>query len=162
MSKKEKDIKTNAVRIVEAKGIAYKLKTYDASGGFMDGVTVALETGTNPDKVFKTLVLVGSSKEHYVCVIPVAEELDLKIAAKHFGEKKIEMIHVRDITPLTGYIKGGCSPVGMKKLYETAIDATACRHDAIYVSGGKIGMQMELCPRELCELIEGSFTELIK
>lgn len=162
MSKKEKEVKTNAVRIVEAKGIDYGLQTYDASGGFMDGVTVALETGTDPDRVFKTLVLVGSSKNHYVCVIPVARELDLKKAAKHFGEKKIEMIHMREITPLTGYIKGGCSPVGMKKQFKTAIDVSAYQYDTIYVSGGKIGLQMELSPVELAEVVEGEFTELCK
>lgn len=159
MSKKE--AKTNAVRIVEAKGIDYGLQTYDASKGFMDGVTVALETGSDPDRVFKTLVLVGNSKEHYVCVIPVACELDLKKAAKHFGEKKMEMIHVREITPLTGYIKGGCSPVGMKRQFKTVIDLSAKEYNTIYVSGGKIGLQMEIPPEDLAAVVGAKFCNII-
>ncbi|MGF6375606.1 Cys-tRNA(Pro)/Cys-tRNA(Cys) deacylase [Clostridiales Family XIII bacterium PM5-7] len=156
----KKEPKTNAVRIVEAKGISYQLQTYDASNGFLDGVSVALQTGTNPDKVYKTLVLVGHSKEHYVCVIPVALELNLKQAAKHFGEKKLEMVPVKEITQLTGYVKGGCSPVGMKKQFKTAIDISAKDKDTIYVSGGKIGLQMELSPMELANLIGAEFDQL--
>lgn len=164
MAKKEKvkDIKTNAVRIVEAAGIEYILHTYDAPEGFLDGVSVAQQTGQNPEQVFKTLVTVGHSKEYYVCVIPVAEELDFKKAAKHFGEKNIEMIHAKDITSITGYIKGGCSPVGMKKPFKTAIDWTAELQDTICVSGGKVGLQMELEPGALAALIGAEFAELTK
>ena len=164
MAKKEKakDIKTNAVRMVEAAGIEYKLHTYDAPEGFLDGVSVAKQTGQNPEQVFKTLVTVGHSKEHYVCVIPVEEELDFKKAAKHFGEKNIEMIHAKDITNVTGYIKGGCSPVGMKKPFKTAIDWTAELQETICVSGGKVGLQMELEPIALQSLIGAEFAELTK
>lgn len=162
MAKKEKDIKTNAVRIVAAKKIPYTLYTYDAPEGFLDGVSVAKATGVDQDKVFKTLVLVGHSKEHYVCVVPVAEELDFKKAAKHFSEKNIEMIHAKDITKTTGYIKGGCSPVGMKKLFKTVIHETAVNQDTICVSGGKVGLQMELSPQSLAELIGADFADIIK
>ena len=164
MAKKDKakDTKTNAVRIVEAAGINYKLYTYDAPEGFLDGVSVAMQTGQDLERVFKTLVLVGHSKEHYVCVIPVAEELDFKKAAKHFGEKNIEMIHAKDITKITGYIKGGCSPVGMKKQFKTAIHETAEIQDTICVSGGKVGLQMELDPEALTRLIGAEFGDLIK
>lgn len=136
--------KTNAVRIVEGKKIPYQLYEYDASGGFVDGVSAANATGLELDTVFKTLVLQGASREYYVCVIPVAKELNLKKAARHFGEKKVEMIHVRDITKITGYIKGGCSPVGMKKSFRTAVDQSAEALEQIVVSGGKVGLQMEL------------------
>ena len=159
---KSKDMKTNAVRMVESAGIDYTLHTYDAPEGFLDGVSVAQQTGQNPEQVFKTLVTVGHSKEHYVCVIPVAEELDLKKAAKHFGEKNIEMIHAKDITLITGYIKGGCSPVGMKKQFKTAIDWTAELQETICVSGGKVGLQIELAPTELASLIGAEFVELTK
>lgn len=162
MAKKEKEPKTNAVRIVASKKIPYTLYTYDAPEGFLDGVSVAEQTGQNPEKVFKTLVLVGHSKEHYVCVIPVAEELDFKKTAKHFGEKNIEMIHAKDITATTGYIKGGCSPVGMKKLFKTAIHKTAEQQETICVSGGKVGLQMELSPVSLSELIGAEFADLIR
>ncbi len=162
MAKKEKEPKTNAVRMVAAKGIAYQLHTYEAPEGFLDGVSVAEQVGQNPDMVFKTLVLVGHSRQNYVCVIPVACELDLKKAAKHFGEKNIEMIHARDITKITGYIKGGCSPVGMKKLFPTAIDDRAKNHQRICVSGGKVGLQIELSPVDLAELVGAQFTHLTR
>ena len=144
--------KTNAVRIVEAEGVPYNMYTYDAPDGFLDGVSVAKTLGQDLDRVFKTLVTVGASRQNYVCVIPVAEELDLKKAAKHFGEKKIEMIHARDITKVTGYIKGGCSPVGMKKPFPTVIDISAENIDDIIVSGGKVGLQMELSVKALQEI----------
>lgn len=152
--------KTNAVRIVEAEGIPYKLYEYDAPEGFLDGVSVAGALHQNPAQVFKTLVTVGSSREYHVCVIPVYRELDLKKAAKHFAEKKLEMILARDITKVTGYIKGGCSPVGMKKQYTTAIDASAMNFDTIMVSGGKVGLQMELTVEGLARLTGGSLTDL--
>ena len=104
----------------------------------------------------------GHSREHYVCVIPVACELDLKKAAKFFDEKNVEMIHVKEITPLTGYIKGGCSPVGMKKQFKTAIHKSAQEQDTICVSGGKVGLQMELSPLELAELVSAEFTDLVR
>ncbi len=160
--KKEHAPKTNAMRIAEAAGKEYLVHTYDAPDGFLDGVSVAKATGQNPEKVFKTLVTVGHSKENYVCVIPVAEELDLKKAAAYFGEKNIEMIRAADITKTTGYIKGGCSPIGMKKPFRTAIDETALNHDTIVVSGGKVGLQMEMNPRDIAELTGAGFTNLKK
>lgn len=152
--------KTNAVRIVEAEGIPYKMYEYDAPEGFLDGVSVAEALYQNPAQVFKTLVTVGSSREYHVCVIPVCRELDLKKAAKHFAEKKLEMILARDITKVTGYIKGGCSPVGMKKQYTTAIDISAENFDTIMVSGGKVGLQMELTVEGLARLTGGSLADL--
>lgn len=152
--------KTNAVRIVEAKEIPYQIREYDASGGFLDGVSAAKATGMDAERVFKTLVLQGVSREYYVCVIPVVKELNLKKAAKHFGEKKIEMIRAKDLTKVTGYIQGGCSPVGMKKLFRTAIDKTAANFEAIIVSAGKVGLQMELTADGLIQVTGAQLTEL--
>ena len=159
---KEKSEKTNAVRLVEKAGVDYTLHTYDAADGRIDGVSVAEKTGQPVDKVFKTLVTVGQSKEHYVCVVPVAAELDLKKAAKLLGEKKIEMIHQKELLPLTGYIHGGCSPVGMKKQLITCIDENALLQDTICVSGGKIGLQIELDPEDLAMLTSADFGDIIK
>ena len=159
---KEKSEKTNAVRLVEKAGVEYTLHTYDAADGRIDGVSVAEKTGQPVDKVFKTLVTVGQSKEHYVCVVPVAAELDLKKAAKLLGEKKIEMIHQKELLPLTGYIHGGCSPVGMKKQFITCIDENALLQDTICVSGGKIGLQIELDPEDLAMLTSADFGDIIK
>ena len=157
---KEKTVKTNALRQLDAKKIPHQTYTYDAPEGFLDGVSVAKATGLDPDKVFKTLVTQGASREYHVCVIPVACELDLKKAAKHFGEKSIAMIPAREITNVTGYIKGGCSPIGMKKKYSTAIDASASQHSTIVVSGGKVGLQMELPVAALCELADAVLVDL--
>lgn len=158
--KKGSTHKTNAIRIVESKKIPYEMYEYDAPDGFLDGVSVAQATGQNVDQVFKTLVLQGSSREYYVCVIPVAKELNLKKAANHFGEKKIEMILARNLTKITGYIKGGCSPVGMKKLFRTAIDQSASNFETIIVSGGKVGLQMELPVNDLLEVVNGQLAIL--
>jgi len=157
---KEKIIKTNALRILDANKITYEARTYEAPEGFLDGVSVARAVGLDPEVVFKTLVLQGSSKEYLVCVIPVACELDLKKVAKHFGEKRVEMIPVKDITPVTGYIKGGCSPVGMKKPFRTAIDEQAVLLEQITVSAGKVGLQMTLPVNELMQITKAGFAEL--
>lgn len=154
-------VKTNAVRMLDVKKISYTLYEYDAPDGFLDGVSVARTTGIEPERVFKTLVTQGASREYYVCVIPVDRELDLKKAAKHFGEKKLEMIPARDITKVTGYIKGGCFPVGMKKLFKTAVDGSAEPFDRIVVSAGKVGLQMELPPQSLMEAISAGFADLV-
>lgn len=152
--------KTNAIRIVEAEGIDYKMYEYDAPDGFLDGVSVARSLGQNTAQVFKTLVTVSSKNEHYVCVIPVQRELNLKKAARHFGEKKMEMLLSRSLTAVTGYIKGGCSPVGMKKLFPTAIDASAADFETIIVSGGKVGLQMELPVQELLRITGAQLADL--
>lgn len=155
------NVKTNAVRLLDLKKVDYILHEYDAPDGFLDGVSVAKVTGINPERVFKTLVTQGASKEFYVCVIPVADELDLKKAAKHFGEKKLEMIPARDITKVTGYIKGGCSPIGMKKQFKTAIDENARSFERIVVSAGKVGLQMDLPLSSLVEAASAEITDLV-
>lgn len=141
--------KTNAQRILEKEKIVYIPHTYETGDGHIDGVSVAHKMGIDPAIVFKTLVTRGASKGIYVFVIPVAQELDLKAAAKSVGEKSVEMIAVKDITPLTGYVRGGCSPVGMKKRYPTVVDDTAQLQERIIVSAGRIGDQIELSPQDL-------------
>lgn len=156
----DKTMKTNAIRVLDAKKIPHEVHSYDAPEGFLDGVSVAKATGMDVNRVFKTLVTRGSSGEYYVCVIPVICELNLKKAAKHFGEKKIEMIPSRDITKITGYIKGGCSPIGMKKQFSTAIDRRAETFETIVVSGGRVGLQMDLPLTALCRLIDAKLADL--
>ena len=154
--------KTNAMRMLDAQKVEYELITYDSQDGKIDGVSVAEKIGKNPEAVYKTLVAQGVSKQIFVFIVPVTEELDLKKAAKASGEKKVEMIPVKDIQKLTGYIRGGCSPVGMKKLYPSFIDAKAEELDLIIVSGGKIGMQMELKVDDLQKAIGAELADLIK
>ena len=158
--KKEKAAKTNAARMLDRAGVKYELYEYEAPEGFLDGVSVAEATGMPVEMVFKTLVTVGSSGQHYVCDIPVAKELDLKKAARHFGEKKVEMIHARDITNVTGYIKGGCSPIGMKKPFPTAVDISAADLDEIVVSGGKVGLQVRLATADLLAVTGADLADL--
>ena len=153
--------KTNALRHLDADGIAYETFEYDGDVE-VDGVKIAELNHLPVDAVFKTLGAEGKDKAHFVFVIPVAEELDLKKAAKVCGEKKMEMLHVKDLLPLTGYVRGGCSPVGMKKLFPTYIHESAILYDAIYVSAGKKGLQMRVDPEELCRLIKGEFADLTK
>lgn len=148
--------KTNAMRILDKAGIQYHALSYDPSDGKIDGISVAGKLGLPVEKVFKTLVTQGASKEYYVFVIPVALELNLKAAAKAVEEKSVEMIKVTDINRVTGYIRGGCSPIGMKKLYKTVLDSTSEVLDTIIVSAGKIGCQIELRPSELTNLIHGA------
>ncbi|CQR56369.1 Cys-tRNA(Pro) deacylase [Paenibacillus riograndensis] len=153
--------KTNAMRILDTRKIAYEIHMYDNEDGQIHGTAVAEKVGLPPETVFKTLVA-HSGVNLYVFVIPVAEELDLKKAAKAAGEKKIEMLPVKDLLKWTGYVRGGCSPVGMKKLYPTFIDSSAGALATMAVSGGKIGLQMELAPEQLAGVINAGFCELIK
>ena len=153
--------KTNAMRILDKNKIKYEVIEYDISDGKIDGVSVAEKTNQDVREVYKTLVTQGNSKAIYVFVIPVSEELDLKKSAKVSGEKKIEMIHVNDILKLTGYIRGGCSPVGMKKLYKTFIQIEAENLERICVSGGKKGLQVKLSPDELKNTINAVFADII-
>lgn len=153
--------KTNAMRMLDAKKIEYEVFAYDNEDGQIHGTAVAEKIGKPAETVFKTLVS-HSGPNLYVFVIPVAEELDFKKAAKAAGEKKIEMLPVKDLQKRTGYIRGGCSPVGMKKLYPTFIDSTAERLDTVAVSAGKIGQQMAVYPQLLAEVINAKFTDLIK
>lgn len=152
--------KTNVMRILDKKKIEYEMHTYNSEDG-IDGISVAKKLGQPVEQVFKTLVTQGKSKQYFVFVIPVAEELNLKTAAKAVGEKSVEMIHVKDINSVTGYIRGGCSPIGMKKQFKTVIHESAKQFDRIIVSGGKIGFQVELNPMELSKLIQGDFANII-
>ena len=155
--------KTNVMRVLDQKKIPYTPHSYPHSEGeAVDGATVAAILGRDPGEVYKTLVTRGASKANYVFVVPVLSELDLKKAAKTVGEKSIEMIHVKELTPLTGYVRGGCSPIGMKKRLKTVIDASARDHAAILVSAGKIGCQVELSPDALVGLIGGRYADVVK
>ncbi len=147
------------MRLLEKANIPYTTHNYDPDDGAIDGISVANKIGKLNEEVFKTLVTRGSAGV-YVFVVPVAGELNLKAAAKAVGEKSLEMVKVSEITPLTGYVKGGCSPVGMKKLYTTVIDETATLLDTMVVSAGKIGWQIELPPQALCDIVSGSFGDI--
>lgn len=153
--------KTNAMRILDSRKIPYEVLVYDPEDGQIHGTAVAEKVGRPLERVFKTLVS-HSGPNLYVFVIPVAEELDLKKAAKAAGEKKIEMLPVKDLQKWTGYIRGGCSPVGMKKHYPTFIDRSAEPLALMAVSAGKIGMQLELPPALLAEAVSASFVDLVK
>lgn len=143
-----KEVKTNAMRILDKMKISYETLRYECDE-FIDGLHTAEKTGAPVERSFKTLVAQGKSKQYYVFVIPIAEEVHLKTAAKLAGEKSVEMIHVKDITAVTGYIRGGCSPLGMKKQYPTFLHESALNYDQIYISGGKIGISLCLNPQEL-------------
>lgn len=158
---KKDEQKTNTIRFLEQKKIDFKIHTYSQDEA-ISGIEVAEVLGQNPDMVFKTLVTVGKSGNHYVFMIPVAKELDLKKAAKVVVEKNIEMIKSKDLLPLTGYIHGGCSPVGMKKFFTTTIDETANNFQTIMFSGGAIGMQIETSLSELSKVIRFSTADLTK
>ncbi len=155
------EIKTNVMRILEKEGIEYIAHEYPHGKEAVDGVSVAKLLGQNPEYVFKTLVTKGS-KDYYVFAIPVAEELDLKKCAKSVDEKSVEMIHVKDITKVTGYVRGGCSPIGMKKHYKTTFHITAQDIPQIIVSAGRIGSQIDLKPSELIRLTDGQCADIIK
>lgn len=159
---KDKKLKTNAMRILDSKKVSYEMLSYESEDGKIDGISVAHKIGVDEKNVFKTLLAQGTSKELYVFVIPVAEELDLKNAAKIAGEKKVEMIAVKDIMKYTGYIRGGCSPIGMKKNYKTFIHESAEDLDFIIFSAGKIGHQIKMNPKDLVSVVEGEFAFLIK
>lgn len=162
---KKKDEKTNVMRILEQKKIPYTAHFYEEDEsplGVSDyGEHIAETLGQNPAQVFKTLVARGASKNYYVFEVPVAEALDLKKAAKAAGEKSIELLHVADINAVTGYIRGGCSPVGMKKQFPTVFHETALNFPAIFISGGKIGAQVEVAPQPLMDLVRGSAADII-
>ena len=152
--------KTNVMRLLEQKKVAYESYMYDNTTA-LPGVEVAALLGQNPDRVFKTLVTVGASKNHYVFMIPVAEELDLKKAAKAVGEKSIAMIPSKELLSLTGYIHGGCSPIGMKKPFRTTVHQTAAQFETIIFSGGKIGYQVEVAPDALKTMVNYILADVI-
>ncbi len=154
-----KEMKTNAMRILDRNKIPYEMINYEC-GEFIDGLHTAELTGAPVEQSFKTLVAMGKSGQYYVFVIPIAMEVRLKSAAKAVGEKSVEMIHVKDITKVTGYVRGGCSPLGMKKQYPTVIDSSAQAYEKIYVSGGRIGSTIAVEPRALAKVVGASFEEI--
>ena len=156
-----KDTKTNAMRILDREKVAYTVNLYECEE-FIDGVHVADMLGQDYDSSFKTLVAVGKSGEHYVFVLPIHRELDLKKCAASVGEKSVELIPVKDILSLTGYIRGGCTPIGMKKLFRTVIHESAREFDTIIISGGRIGAQILLSPADLAKVVRGEFADLIR
>ncbi|WP_334077151.1 Cys-tRNA(Pro) deacylase [Paenibacillus sanfengchensis] len=155
------EVKTNAMRMLDKTKTPYEIHSYDPEDGQIHGTAVAEKIGKPPEKVYKTLVA-HQGAAIFVFVIPVAAELDLKKAAKAAGAKKVEMLPLKDLLNRTGYIRGGCSPVGMKKLYPTFIDSSAEDLDTIAVSAGKVGLQMELSPQDLAGQVKGSFVPLIR
>lgn len=156
---KEKDIKTNAMRILDKLKISYKVNFYECEE-FIDGVHIAEKLGQSCDSSFKTLVTQGKSKQYYVFALPVDRELDMKKAAKLIGEKSLEMVPVKDINAVTGYIRGGCTPIGMKKQYKTVIHETAQLYDEVIVSGGKLGTQLILSPDGLAKACGAVFEDI--
>ncbi len=155
----KKQEKTNVMRLLDQHKVAYESHCYLDTGA-VSGAEVAQVLGQDPARVFKTLVTVGKSGQHYVFVIPVLQELDLKKAAAAAGEKSIAMVKSKELLPLTGYIHGGCSPVGMKKPFPTFLDESARAQSAILCSAGKVGYQVELAPADLARLIPFSWAEL--
>ena len=164
MVREAKTPKTNAMRELERAGISFSLHTYDDDGEEASGLgeSIAAQLGEDPDQGFKTLVTVSPSGECIVCCIPVREELDLKRAAKAAGEKSLTMLHVKDLLAATGYVRGGCSPVGMKKRFKTLIDETCELWDTIYISGGKRGYQLELAPLDLVSFTGAIVADIVR
>ena len=157
---KNKEVKTNAMRILEKEKIPFTHYTYECDE-FIDGIQIADKLSLPYEKVYKTLVTVGNSKNYFVFVIPIDQELDMKKAAKSVGEKSVSMIHVKDITAVTGYIRGGCTAIGMKKQFVTRIQVDAQVLDTIIVSGGKLGMQIELKPEDLLKASKAEYADII-
>lgn len=158
MSKKE--VKTNAMRILDRMKIPYEFKAYECEE-FVDGIATADKLNLPHEQVFKTIVTTGKSGEHYVFVLPIEEEIDFKKAAKAVGEKSLEMLHLKDLTPLTGYVRGGCTAIGLKKPFPVIIDESACRFDHIHVSAGRIGAQLALAPEDLKKAANAKFADVI-
>ena len=158
---KQKEIKTNAMRILESKNIVFQSYTYECDE-FIDGIHIADMLNLPYEKVYKTLVAQGSSRNYFVFVIPIAEELDLKKAARSVGEKSVALIPVKDINQVTGYIRGGCTAIGMKKQYVTRVAEDAILQESIIVSGGKLGMQIELNPDDLLMACDGEYADILR
>ncbi len=153
--------KTNAMRLLDQNKLSYDVIEYDVNDGAIDGVSVANKVGKPVEVVFKTLVLTGG-KHYYVVMIPVDKNLNLKAVAKHVGEKKIEMIHVKDIMKITGYIRGGCSPLGMKKQYKTLIDDSVSSLNEIVFSAGKQGLQIQMSPKDLVDVVSMDIVKVVE
>lgn len=158
--KDKKDNKTNAMRLLDSAGIEYDVNFYDCDE-FVDGTHIADMLGQSHEMSFKTLVAVGKSSAHYVFVLPIDEELNLKLCAASVGEKSVELVHVKDIFKLTGYVRGGVSPIGMKKQLQTVIDSSAKNFDKIIISAGKLGAQIFIAPADLEKIINAKFAPII-
>lgn len=154
-----KEVKTNAMRILDRNHISYDFLQYECDM-FIDGLHTAEKTGAPVEQSFKTLVAQGKSRQYYVFVVPIAEEVHLKQAAKAVGEKSVELIPVKEITKVTGYVRGGCSPLGMKKLFPTIIHSSAEQYDKIYISGGRIGTSLCLNPQDLAQVTNARFDSI--
>jgi Cys-tRNA(Pro)/Cys-tRNA(Cys) deacylase len=159
---KQKKVKTNAVRILDGEGISYELMEYNVDDRLLDGVSVAEKTGQAVTTVYKTLVTIAAPRELFVFLVPVAAELDLKKAARTAGVKKLDMLPLKDLTNETGYVRGGCSAVGMKRKFPTFMDNSAETLEAMIVSAGKPGLQMKLSPHQLTKVAEASFVDVLK
>ncbi len=157
-----KQVKTNAMRILDQAHAAYQIHTYESDPEHIDGISVATKLNQNPEQVFKTLITLGNNHNYYVFVVPVSSELDLKKCAAVVGVKSVEMIHVKDINKVSGYIRGGCSPIGMKKNYQTIFDETCLLYDSIIFSGGKIGCQIEMSPQIIIKLLDANTADISK
>ena len=157
---KSKEIKTNAMRLLDSMKIPYETRTYEC-GDFVDGIQIADLLGLPHEIVYKTLVAQGASRQYYVYVIPVEAELDLKKAASAAGEKSVAMIKQKELLPLTGYVHGGCSPIGMKKQFPTFIHETAVLFDKVFVSAGKVGYQIELAPQDLIAVVRCKTADIV-
>ena len=158
---KQKEVKTNAMRILESMKIPFAHYTYECEA-FVDGLQIADKLSLPYEKVYKTLVTVGNSRNYFVFVIPVDSELDLKAAARSVGEKNVEMLPVKDINRVAGYSRGGCTAIGMKKQYVTRIDSVAEKQEKIFVSGGKVGLQLELTPKDLARASGAEFDDIVR
>ena len=158
---KEKEIKTNAMRILDRMKIPYTHYTYECDE-FIDGMQIVEKLNLKPEQVYKTLVTTGKTGNHYVFVIPIEAEIDFKKAAKVVGEKSLEMLHLKDLTKVTGYVRGGCTAIGMKKQFPTVIQEDAKELEYMHVSGGKLGMQIRLAPKDLQKVAKAEFADVIR
>lgn len=157
----KKEIKTNAMRILDRQKIPYEYQEYECDE-FTDGIQVADQLGYDHALVYKTIVTTGKTGQHYVFVIPIEEEIDFKKAAKVVGEKSLEMLHLKELTSVTGYVRGGCTAIGMKKQFPTVIHEAAKELGFIYVSGGKLGMQLKLAPEDLRRAAQAVYADVIR
>lgn len=155
-----KEVKTNAMRILDKQKISYKLNLYECEE-FVDGIHIADQLNQDYAMTFKTLVMLGKSRQYYVFVIPIHREVDMKKAAKVVGEKSLEMVHVKDINQVTGYIRGGCTPIGMKKNYPTVVHESAKELEEMIISGGRLGTQIFLAPDDLLKVTGGKYADIV-
>ncbi len=154
--------KTNATRLLESAGVAFQTIEYEVDESDLSGMHIANQLGKEPEGIFKTLVMKGEKNGYFVCCLPVCDELDLKKVAKAFGDKKVDLIPMKNLKDLTGYIRGGCSPIGMKKKFPTLIDETVILFDEIYINAGMRGMMISIEPNALLQFVEAKTADLVK